>query len=54
MLNRQLYFEALTESLLAMSIEDMNEHGCLLMLKEKLMNLAEDQHRNDIKTLAMF
>lgn len=36
------------------TLEDMREHGGLLMLKQKLVSLIDSSDRLDIKTLALF
>ena len=37
-----------------LSVEDMKEHGRLLLLKQKLVSLVDAEQKLDVKTLGMF
>ena len=54
MVDKKIYKRALTDTLTNLSIEDMKEHGRLLTLKEKLVNLVDPQDKLDIKALSLF
>jgi anti-sigma regulatory factor (Ser/Thr protein kinase) len=50
----QIFKKALDQNLTDLSIEDLQEHGRLLLLKERLVSLVDASNKLDIKTLAMF
>ena len=52
-LETTLYKYALEDALHEIAYDDMNEHGHLLILKEKLIKLM-GHNKPDIKTLALF
>jgi hypothetical protein len=37
-----------------LSVEDMHEHGRLLLLKQKLVSLCDPNDKLEMKTLSMF
>ena len=52
-LDRKLYKSALEEQLLDLALEDMENHGRLLALKEQLVSLVDPDHL-DVKSLSLF
>lgn len=53
-ISASLYRTALNEALIHLSIEDMREHGRLLLLKEKLVGLAGSKEKVDTQLLSLF
>lgn len=53
-LETSLYKRSLEDILHELAYEDMKEHGRLLVLKEKLVQLVGLHDKPDIKTLALF
>ena len=53
-LNRLIYRKAMELSLLNSALEDLNEHGRLLVLKDHLLSLVDRSERLSIKTLGLF
>ncbi len=53
-INKQLFKKALELNLMDLSIEDLQEHGRLLVLKEKLVSMVDPNDKLDIKTLGLF
>ena len=49
-----LYETSLDKALKEFSVEDLNEHGRLLLLKQKLMSYIPDAGKKNLKRLAMF
>ena len=53
-INKSVFKLALEQNLLDLSVEDLMEHGRLLLLKEKLVSMIDPVDKLDIKTLGLF
>lgn len=53
-MDKYCYKEALIMTLMDLSLEDMREHGRLLLLKDKLVNMVDRDNKLSVQELGLF